>query len=41
VLGINTLKLVKKDGNGIGFALSASDLLNVLHRFRPTATPRP
>ncbi|HEY2461690.1 MAG TPA: trypsin-like peptidase domain-containing protein [Candidatus Acidoferrum sp.] len=35
VIGINTQKLVKKNVNGIGFALSASDLLNVLHRFYP------
>lgn len=40
VVGINTQKLVKKDVNGIGFALSAGDLLNVLHRFYPeTASP--
>ena len=35
VIGINTEKLVKKDVNGIGFALSASDVLEVLHRFYP------
>jgi hypothetical protein len=34
-IGINTLKLVKKNANGIGFALSSSDLLEVLHRFYP------
>jgi serine protease Do len=40
VVGINTQKLMKKDVNGIGFALSAGDLLNVLHRFYPeTASP--
>ena len=33
VIGINTEKLIKKDVTGIGFALSASDVLNVLHRF--------
>jgi S1-C subfamily serine protease len=33
VIGITTLKLVKKDTSGIGFALSATDLLAVLHRF--------
>src|SRR5262249_337550 len=31
------LKLIKKNSNGIGFALSASDLLTVLRRFYPTA----
>ena len=35
VIGINTLKLVKKNANGIGFALSSSDLLDVLRRFYP------
>lgn len=35
VIGINTLKLVKKGVSGIGFALSASDILEVLHRFYP------
>ena len=35
VVGISTLKLVKKDVTNIGFALSASDLLNVLHSFYP------
>jgi serine protease Do len=37
VVGINTLKLVKKNTSGIGFALSASDLLAVLRRFYPDA----
>jgi len=42
VIGINTLKLVKKNANGIGFALSASDLLDVLRRFYPNvAAARP
>jgi S1-C subfamily serine protease len=36
VIGINTQKLIKKNVNGIGFALSASDLLVVLRRFYPT-----
>lgn len=36
VVGINTQKLMKKNVTGIGFALSASDLLEVLHRFYPT-----
>ena len=35
VIGINTQKLVKKDVSGIGFALSATDVLEVLHRFYP------
>jgi S1-C subfamily serine protease len=35
VIGINTQKLIKKNVTGIGFALSASDLLEVLHRFYP------
>jgi len=30
VVGLNTLKLIKKNTNGIAFALSASDLLDVL-----------
>jgi S1-C subfamily serine protease len=40
VIGINSQKLVKKNITGIGFALSASDLLQVLHRFYPPA-PKP
>src|SRR4029077_9939339 len=39
VIGINTQKLIKKNVTGIGFALSATDLLEVLHRFYPTAVP--
>ena len=35
VIGINTQKLIKKNVSGIGFALSATDLLEVLHRFYP------
>ena len=35
VIGINTQKLVKKNVTGIGFALSASEVLDVLHRFYP------
>ncbi len=35
VIGINTQKLVKKGVTGISFALSATDLLEVLHRFYP------
>ncbi|HXJ03926.1 MAG TPA: trypsin-like peptidase domain-containing protein [Candidatus Acidoferrum sp.] len=38
VIGINTQKLIKKNVTGIGFALSASDLLDVLHRFYPNIT---
>jgi S1-C subfamily serine protease len=34
-IGINTLKLEKKNVTGIGFALSASDLLSVLQHFYP------
>ncbi len=37
VIGLNTQKLVKKNVTGIGFALSASDLLDVLQRFYPQA----
>jgi S1-C subfamily serine protease len=33
VIGINTQKLIKKNVTGIGFALSATDLLEVLRRF--------
>src|SRR5258708_7148640 len=39
VIGINTQKLIKKNVSGIGFALSATDLLDVLHRFYPNAVP--
>jgi len=39
VIGINTLKLVRKNANGIGFALSSSDLLDVLRRFYPNVAP--
>ena len=35
VVGINTQKLIKKNVTGIGFALSSTDLLEVLHRFYP------
>ncbi|GAC1637376.1 MAG: hypothetical protein NVS9B14_17250 [Candidatus Acidiferrum sp.] len=37
VVGISTLKLVKPHVGGIGFALSASDLMTVLRRFYPSA----
>src|SRR5712692_11379640 len=36
VIGINTQKLIKKNVSGIGFALSSSDVLEVLHRFYPS-----
>ena len=39
VLGLNTLKVIRKNVTGIGFALSASDLLNVLQRFYPGLAP--
>ena len=35
VIGVNTLKVVKEGVRGIAFALSSSDLLEVLHRFYP------
>ena len=38
VIGINSQKLIKKNVTGIGFALSATDLLEVLRRLYP---PRP
>ena len=37
VIGINTQKLIKQNVSGIGFALSAGDLLEVLHRLYPAA----
>lgn len=39
VIGINTQKLIKKNTTGIGFALSSSDLLEVLRRFYPHVAP--
>jgi S1-C subfamily serine protease len=39
VVGINNLKLVKQGVNGIGFALSASDLIEVLQKFYPSSIP--
>jgi S1-C subfamily serine protease len=38
VIGLNTLKVIRKNVNGIGFALSAGDLLAVLMRFYPSLT---
>lgn len=41
VIGINTLKLDKRNVSGIGFALSATDLLSVLLKYYPEpASPR-
>lgn len=39
VIGINTLKLEKKNVSGIGFAISATDLLTVLRKFYPALGP--
>jgi hypothetical protein len=39
VMGLNALKLIKKNTTGIAFALNASDQLDVLHRFYPVTTP--
>jgi hypothetical protein len=39
VTGINTQKLIKKNVAGIGFALSAIDLFEVLHKFYPSSVP--
>ena len=39
VIGLNTQKLIKKNVNGIGFALSSSDLLAVLQRLYPSVVP--
>jgi serine protease Do len=36
VIGLNTLKVIRKNVNGIGFALSAGDLMAVLARFYPS-----
>lgn len=33
VIGLNTLKLIRKNVTGIGFALGSSDLLGILRRF--------
>ena len=35
IIGLNTQKLIKKECRRQGLALSANDLLNVLHRFYP------
>ena len=39
VIGINTQKVIKKNVTGIGFALSATDLIVVLQKFYPSAGP--
>jgi len=39
-IGINTQKIIKKSITGIGFALSSSELLGVLHHFYPSTLPR-
>ena len=39
VIGINTQKLIKKDVSGIGFALSATNLIAVLQKFYPSPMP--
>src|ERR1019366_4694520 len=38
VVGINTAKIVRKDVQNIGFALSSTDLIEVLHRFYPVVS---
>ncbi len=39
VIGINTQKIIKSSITGIGFALSSSELLAVLHHFYPSTEP--
>jgi S1-C subfamily serine protease len=39
VVGMNTVKVVKEDVQGIGFALSAQDILTVVQRFFPQQQP--
>src|SRR6267143_85621 len=39
VIGINTLKVARSSVSGIGFALSATDLLTVLRKFYPVLGP--
>jgi hypothetical protein len=39
VIGINTQKLIKKDVTGIGFALSAANLIGVLQKYYPSSLP--
>lgn len=40
VIGINTAKIVEKSSQSIGFALSSTDLINLLARFYPSATAK-
>lgn len=39
VIGLNTLKVIRKNVTGIGFALSSGDLLTLLRRFYPGLAP--
>ncbi len=41
VIGMNTIKVVKDGVQGIGFALSAQDILSVVQRFFPQQQPLP
>lgn len=41
VIGMNTVKVVKQDVQGLGFALSAQDILEVVQRFFPQQHPMP
>jgi S1-C subfamily serine protease len=41
VIGLNTLKVIRKNVTRIGFALSSGDLLQMLHRFYPAMEPAP
>jgi S1-C subfamily serine protease len=38
VVGLNTQKIVAKDVQNIGFALSSTDLIDLLHRFYPAVS---
>ncbi len=38
VVGVNTWKIVDKSTQSLGFALSSTDLISLLHRFYPSAT---
>ena len=41
VVGMNTIKIVKRDIQGIGFALSAEDILDAVQRFFPQQQTAP
>jgi S1-C subfamily serine protease len=41
VIGMNTVKVVKPGVQGIAFAVSSSDMLEILHRFYPTSAMSP